>query len=66
VRETCRVFSRRMDGRLRHCCNWLGLCRFYAEAGSVLPVGEPQVRMEFGYGGGLAKGGGVTLYERKA
>jgi hypothetical protein len=67
VRETCQVFSRRMIGRLKYCYNWLGLRRFYTEAGSFLLAGEHQVRMEFAYdGGGLAKGGGVMLYERKA
>jgi arylsulfatase len=51
------------DGRLKYCYNWLGLQRYYAEAGSALPAGKHQVRMEFAYdGGGLSKGGGVTLY----
>jgi arylsulfatase len=50
-------------GRLKYCYNWLGLQRYYTEAGSTLPVGKHQVRMEFAYdGGGLAKGGTVTLY----
>ena len=36
---------------------------FYVEATSPLPAGEHQVRMEFAYaGGGLGKGGKVTLY----
>jgi arylsulfatase len=36
---------------------------FYVEAASPLPAGEHQVRMEFAYaGGGLGKGGKVTLY----
>ncbi len=56
-----------MSGRLKYCYNWLGLRRFYTEAGSFLPAGKHRVRMEFTYyGGGLAKGEGVTLYERKA
>jgi arylsulfatase A-like enzyme len=51
------------DGRLKYCYNLLGLWRFYTEASSTLPAGKHQVRMEFTYdGGGLAKGGGVTLY----
>jgi arylsulfatase len=51
------------DGRLKYCYNWLGLRRYYTEAGSLLPAGQHQVRMEFAYdGGGLAKGGAVTLY----
>jgi arylsulfatase len=37
--------------------------RFYTEGASVLPAGKHQVRMEFAYdGGGLAKGGNITLY----
>jgi arylsulfatase A-like enzyme len=52
-----------VDGRLKYCYNWLGLHRYYTEAGSPLPVGKHQVRMEFAYdGGGLAKGGAVILY----
>ena len=36
---------------------------FYVEAAGTLPAGEHQVRMEFAYaGGGLGKGGKVTLY----
>jgi arylsulfatase len=51
------------DGRLKSCHNVLGIRRWYTEAGSVLPSGKHQVRMEFAYdGGGLAKGGDVTLY----
>ncbi len=51
------------DGRLKYCYNWLGIQRYYAESGSALPVGVHQVRMEFAYdGGGLGRGGGVTLY----
>ncbi|MEE4275380.1 MAG: arylsulfatase [Thermoleophilia bacterium] len=51
------------DGRLKSCHNVLGLRRWYVEAGSVLPPGRHQVRMEFAYeGGGLGKGGDVTLY----
>jgi arylsulfatase len=41
----------------------LGLKVFTIEAGTKIPPGTHQVRMEFAYdGGGLAKGGGVTLY----
>jgi arylsulfatase len=51
------------NGRLKYCSNWLGLQRYYTEAGSSLPAGKHQVRMEFAYdGGGLGRGGGVTLY----
>ena len=36
---------------------------FYVEAASTLPSGGHQVRMEFAYaGGGLGKGGQVSLY----
>ena len=50
-------------GRLKYCYNLLGLQRFYAESSSALPAGKHQVRMEFNYdGGGLGKGGDVTLY----
>lgn len=37
--------------------------RFTIEAAAPLPPGKHQVRMEFAYaGGGLAKGGSVTLF----
>jgi arylsulfatase A-like enzyme len=51
------------EGHLKYCYNWLGLCRYYTDSEAVLPCGKHQVRMEFAYdGGGLAKGGNVTLY----
>ena len=51
------------EGRPKYCYNLLGLRRFYAEADAPVPAGNHQVRMEFAYdGGGLAKGGDVTLY----
>ena len=51
------------DGRLTYCHNLLGLIRFKIVADSPVPSGTHQVRMEFAYdGGGLAKGGDVTLY----
>jgi len=50
------------DGKLKYCYNWGGFKNFMVE-GSTLPPGEHQVRMEFVYaGGGLGKGGKVTLY----
>jgi len=51
------------DGKLKYCYNWGGLKHFYVEGTSPIPAGEHQVRMEFAYaGGGLGKGGRVTLY----
>jgi arylsulfatase len=50
-------------GKLKYCYNWGGFQHFFVEATSPLPAGEHQVRMEFAYaGGGLGKGGKVTLY----
>jgi hypothetical protein len=50
-------------GKLKYCYNLLGIQCFFAESASVLPPGEHQVRMEFAYaGGGLGKGGTVSLY----
>jgi hypothetical protein len=41
----------------------LGIREFATEADEPIPAGTHQVRMEFAYdGGGLAKGGDVTLY----
>ncbi len=51
------------NGKLKYCYNLGGVKLFYVEAASPLPGGEHQVRMEFAYaGGGLGKGGKVTLY----
>jgi arylsulfatase len=51
------------DGRLKFCYNLFGLQRFTTASTSSLTAGQHQVRMEFAYaGGGLAKGGAVTLY----
>jgi arylsulfatase A-like enzyme len=50
-------------GRLKYCYNFFGLHQYYVEGNSRIPAGTHQVRMEFAYdGGGVAKGGGVTLY----
>jgi arylsulfatase len=50
-------------GRPKYCYNVLGVARFEVEAEEAVPVGNHQVRMEFAYdGGGLAKGGDVTLF----
>jgi len=50
-------------GKLKYCYNLGGVQHFFVEATSPLPTGDHQVRMEFAYaGGGLGKGGKVTLY----
>ena len=50
-------------GRPAYCYNLLGVQQFKVEGDAVVPAGEHQVRMEFAYdGGGLAKGGTVTLF----
>ena len=51
------------DGKAKFAYNVLGIHLFTTEAESSIPAGKHQVRMEFAYdGGGLAKGGDVTLY----
>jgi hypothetical protein len=51
------------DGKAKFAYNVLGLQLFEVEATELIPTGQHQVRMEFAYdGGGLAKGGSVTLY----
>jgi len=51
------------DGRARFVYNVLGIREFATEAGQPVAPGRHQIRMEFAYdGGGLAKGGDVTLY----
>jgi arylsulfatase len=50
-------------GKAKFVYNVLGIHEFPIEASEVIPAGTHQVRMEFAYaGGGLAKGGTVTLY----
>ncbi|MDN5766882.1 MAG: arylsulfatase [Humibacillus sp.] len=52
-----------VDGRAKFVYNVLGIHSFAVEAEAPIPSGTHQVRMEFAYdGGGLAKGGDVTLY----
>jgi arylsulfatase len=49
-------------GQLRYVYNFFGLTTTIVEGG-MIPAGVHQVRMEFTYdGGGIAKGGGVSLY----
>ncbi len=51
------------DGRAKFTYNVLGIHEFTTQADETIPSGSHQVRMEFAYdGGGLAKGGDVTLY----
>ena len=51
------------DGKLKYCYNFFGIQYFYVESTTPIPPGNQQVRMEFKYdGGGLAKGGAVSLY----
>ena len=51
------------EGKLKFTYNVLGIQEFPVEAAEPIPQGKHQVRMEFAYdGGGLAKGGNVTLY----
>ena len=51
------------DGKPKYCYNFFGLELTYVEGKSVIPPGKHQVRMEFAYdGGGIAKGGKVSLY----
>jgi arylsulfatase len=51
------------EGTTKFVYNVLGLQEFVTEAEQPVPAGDHQVRMEFAYdGGGLAKGGDVTLF----
>ena len=51
------------NGRPTYCYNLFGLQRFKIEGPTPVPPGTHQVRMEFAYdGGGLGKGGTVSLY----
>src|SRR6478735_1072034 len=51
------------DGHLKFVYNVLGIHEFTTTADVPIPTGKHQVRMEFAYdGGGLAKGGDVTLF----
>jgi arylsulfatase A-like enzyme len=51
------------QGALKYHYNFVGLLHFDVTAGSTLPPGTHQVRMEFSYDGdGLGKGAGIALY----
>ncbi len=50
-------------GKPKFCYNFFGLEETFVDGTAAIPAGTHQVRMEFAYdGGGVAKGGGVTLY----
>ena len=52
-----------IDGHLKYCHNLAGLARYVTTSTAPVPPGDHQVRMEFTYdGGGVAKGGDVTLF----
>ena len=51
------------DGKLKFAYNLLGIQPFIAETDEAVAPGKHQLRAEFAYdGGGLAKGGDVSLY----
>jgi arylsulfatase len=51
------------DGKANFVYNYFGLESYRTEAEQALPPGTHQVRAEFAYdGGGVGKGGAVTLY----
>lgn len=50
-------------GKPAYCYNFAGIQSFKVYGDAVIPAGEHHLRMEFVYdGGGLGKGGTVTLY----
>lgn len=52
-----------INGKLKYCFNFFGINYYITEADTPIPTGSHQLRAEFKYdGGGLAKGGDVTLY----
>lgn len=51
------------EGKPKYCYNFYGVNLYTVAGTATIPAGTHQVRMEFAYdGGGLAKGGTVTLY----
>ena len=51
------------EGKSKYCYNFFGIQYYIVAANAPILTGERQVRMEFKYdGGGIAKGGDVTLY----
>jgi len=50
------------EGRLKYCYNFFGIEYYIVAAEDPIPPGSHELRMEFAYdGGGLAKGGSITL-----
>jgi arylsulfatase A-like enzyme len=51
------------EGKAKYCYNFYGHAYYYIESADKLPPGQHQLRAEFEYdGGGLAKGGTITLF----
>ena len=51
------------EGRLKYCYNFFGINYYIIAADNPIPAGSHELKMEFTYdGGGMAKGGDVTLY----
>lgn len=51
------------EGRLKYCYNFFGIQYYFVTADEPIPAGKHELRMDFSYdGGGMAKGGDVTLY----
>jgi arylsulfatase len=51
------------EGRLKYCYNFFGIEYYIVAADEPIPAGKHELKMEFNYdGGGMAKGGDVTLY----
>jgi len=51
------------DGKPTYEYNWFGQARYRVDSSEKLPAGKSTIRVEFKYdGGGLAKGGTVTLF----
>ena len=51
------------DGKPTYEYNWFGQARYRVTSSENLPPGKSVVRVEFAYdGGGLAKGGAVTMF----
>lgn len=51
------------EGKLKYCYNYGGFELHFVESAEAIAPGDHQIRMEFAYaGGGLGKGGTVTLF----